>query len=156
MVTSTRGAGAGARERVRWATDSRAGRLSGGIGDGIWGENPTLDEGVPVKSRRRGEAWKGAWTGEGERQVEPDGLGGGLHAGLATIWRAGVGGEGNTTLGGSCVGTLGRPGIGIRGGWKAGGARSPHDSKMSRRLVMASTWERLVGGAAPVIAPATT
>ena len=155
-MKSARGAGAGARERVRWATGSRAGRLSGGIGNGIWGETPTLGEGVPVKSRRCGVAWKGAWTGEGERQVEPDGMGGGLHDGLATIWRAGVGGEGDTTLGGSCVGTLGRPGIGIRGGWKEGGARSRHDSKMSRRLVMASTWEMLVGGAAPVIAPATT
>jgi hypothetical protein len=43
----------------------------------------------------------------GARNVEPDGLGGGLHDGLdATGW-AGVGGEGDTTLGGSCVGTLG-------------------------------------------------
>ncbi len=109
-----------------------------------------------MKSRHRGVAWKGAWTGEGERKVEPDGLGGGLHNGLATIGRAGVGGEGDTTLGGSCVGTLGRPGIGIQGGWKEGGASSHHDSKMSRRLVMASTWEMLVGGATPVIAPATT
>ena len=156
MVKSARGAGAGARERVRWATGSRAGRLSGGIDDDIWGEKPTLGEGVPVKLRRRGVAWKGAWTGEGERQVEPDGLGGGLHDGLATIWRAGVGGEGDTTLGGSCVGTLGWPGIGIQGGWKGGGASRCHDLKMSRRLVMASTWEMLVGGSAPVRAPATT
>ncbi len=124
-MKSARGAGAGAQERVRWATGSRAGRLSGGgIGDGIWGETPTLGEGVPVKSRRRGVAWKGAWTGEGERHVEPDGLGGGLHAGLATIWRAGISGDGDTTLGGSCgVGTLGRLGIGIRGGWQEGGRR---------------------------------
>jgi len=99
---------------------------------------------------------EGCLSGDGERQVEPNGLGGGLHDGLATIWRAGVGGEGDTALGGSCVGTLGWPGIGIRGGWKEGGTRSCHDSKMSRRLVMASTWEMLVGGAAPVIAPATT
>ena len=96
------------------------------------------------------------WTGEGDRKVEPDGLGGGLQDGLDTIGRAGVGGEGATTLGGSCVGTLGRPGIGIRGGWKEGGASSRHDSKMSRRLVMASTWEMLVGGDAPVSALATT
>jgi hypothetical protein len=110
-----------------------------------------------VKSRHRGVAWKGAWTGEGDRKVDPDGLGGGLQDGLDTIGRAGVGGEGDdTTLGGCCVGTLGRPGIGIRGGWKEGGASSRQDSKMSRRLVMASTWEMLVGGAAPVSAPATT
>ena len=107
---------------------------------------------MPVKSSRRGVAGNGAWTGVGERTVEPDGLGGGLHA----IGRAGVGGAGDTTLGGSCVGTLGRPGIGSRGGWKEGGASSRHDSKMSRRLVMASTWEMLVGGDAPVRAPATT
>ena len=109
-----------------------------------------------VKSRRCYVAWKGAWTGDGERQVEPNGLGGGLHDGLATIWRAGVGGEGDTTLGGSCVGTLGWPGIGIRVGWKEGGASSRHESKMSRRVVMASTWEMLVGGDVPVMAPATT
>jgi len=111
---------------------------------------------VPVKSRHWGVAWNGAWTGEGDRKVEPDGLGGGLQDGLDTIRWAGVGGEGDTTLGGSCVGTLGQPGIGIQGGWKEGGASSCHDSKMSHRLVMASTWEMLVGGAAPVSAPATT
>ena len=101
-------------------------------------------------------AWKGAWTGVGDRNVEPAGLGGGLHAGLATTWWAGVIGEGETTLGGSCGGTLGRPGIGIRVGWKEGGASSRHDSKMSRRVVMASTWEMLAGGDAPVMALATT
>ncbi len=101
------------------------------------------------KSRHRGVAWKGAWIGDGDRKVEPDGLGGGLQDGLNLIGRAGVGGEGDTTLGGSCVGTLGRPGIGNRGGWKEGGASSHHDSKMSRRLVMASTWEMLVGGKTP-------
>ncbi len=92
----------------------------------------------------------------GDRNVEPAGLGGGLHDGLATIWRAGVDGEGDTTLGGSCVGTRGRPGIEIRVGWKEGGASSRHDSKMSRRVVMASTWEMLVGGDAPMRALATT
>jgi len=112
---------------------------------------------VPAKSRRRGVAWNGLWAGVGERNAEPAGLGGGFHAGLATTWRAGVIGEGETTLGGSCGGTtLGRPGIGIRVGWKEGGASSRHDSKMSRRAVMASTWEMLEGGDAPVIAPAMT
>ncbi len=107
---------------------------------------------MPAKLRRRGVAWKGAWTGVGEKNVEPAGLGGGLN-GLGWV---GVGGEGNTTLGGSCVGTLGWPGNGIRVGWKEGGASSRHDFKMSRRLVMASTLEMLVGGDAPVRAPATT
>ena len=133
---------------------SHAGRLSGGSGDGSRGSNPTLGEGMPVKSSRRGEAWNG--TGVGERSVETAGLGGGLHNGLDEIGRAGVDGEGNTTLGGSCVGTLGQPGIGIQGGWKDGGASRCHDSKMSRRLLMALTWEMLVGGDAPVSAPATT
>jgi len=135
---------------------SHAGRLDGGIGDGSCDECPILGERGLVKSRRRGVAWKGAWTGKGDRKVEPDGLGSGLQDGLETIGRAGVSGEGNTTLGGSCVGTLGRPGIGIRGGWKEGGVSSHHDSKMSQRLAMASTWEMLVGGDAPVSAPATT
>ena len=62
---------------------------------------------MPVKLSQRGVAWNGGWTGGGNRSVEPTGLGGGLQAGLAEIGRAGVGGDGNTTLGGSCVGTLG-------------------------------------------------
>ena len=62
---------------------------------------------MPAKSRRRGVAWKGAWTGVGDRNVESAGQAGGLQDGLDTIGRAGVGGEGATTLGGSCVGTLG-------------------------------------------------
>ncbi len=96
MVNSASGAGAGARARMQWATGSCAGRFSGGLGDGHCGEDPTLGEGVPAKLRRRGVAWKGAWSGVGDRNVEPAGLGGGLHDGLATIWRAGVGGEGDT------------------------------------------------------------
>ncbi len=54
------------------------------------------------------------------------------------------------------MGTLGRPGIGRRGGRKDGGASSRHDSIMSRRLAMALTWEMIVGGDAPVRAQATT
>jgi hypothetical protein len=108
-----------------------------------------------VKSSWREVAWNGGWTGGGDRSVEPAGLGGGLQAGLAEIGRADVGGDGGTTLGGSCVGTLGRPGIGSRDGWSEGGASRRHDSKMSHRLVMASTWEMLVGGSAPVRASAT-
>ena len=111
---------------------------------------------MPAKSRRRGVAWNDAWTGLGDRNVELDGMGGGLHDGLASLGRVSVVGVGDTTLGGSGVGPLKRPGIGSRVGWQDGGARSRHDSKMSRRLVMASTWEMLVGGDAPVRAPATT
>ena len=100
-VKSASGAGVGARARVRWAMGSRTGRLGKGIGDNNWGEISTLGEGVPAKSRRRGVAWKGAWTGVGDRNVEPAGLGGGLPGGLATNSWAGVDGDGNTTLGGS-------------------------------------------------------
>jgi len=62
-----------------------------------------------VKSSHWGVAWNGTWTGVGDRNVEPDGLGGGLQDqdGLDKIGWAGVGGEGETTLRGSCVGTLG-------------------------------------------------
>jgi hypothetical protein len=60
---------------------------------------------VPVKSSQQGVAWDGGQTGVGNRSVEPAGLGSGLQAELAETEWAGVGGEGNTTLGGSCVGT---------------------------------------------------
>ncbi len=109
-----------------------------------------------MKSSRRGVAWNGGRTGVGNRCIEPAGLGGELQSGLAEVVLGGVGGEGDTTLGGSCVVTLGCPGIGGRGGRKDGGASSCHDSNMSQRLAMALTWEMLVGGAAPVSAPATT
>jgi hypothetical protein len=123
VVKSASGVGAGAQERVRCAMGSLAGRLGGGSGDGSRGENPTLGEGAPpVKSSCRGVAWNGSWTGVGNRSVETAGLGSGLQDGLDDIGWAGVGGEGDTTLGGSCVGTIGQPGIGIQGGWKAEGA----------------------------------
>ncbi len=109
-----------------------------------------------MKSSRWGVAQNGGRTGVGNRCVEPAGLGGGLQSGPAEVMLGGVQGEGDTTLGGSCVGTLGRPGIGIWGGRKDGGASSCHDSNMSHRLAMASTWEMRVGGATPVRAPATT
>ncbi len=109
-----------------------------------------------MKTIWREVAWYAGRTGVDTRCVEPAGLGGGLQSGLAEVVLGGVGGEGDTTLGGFCVGTLGRPGIGRRGGRKDGGASSCHDSNMSRRLAMALTWEMLVGGAAPVRAPANT
>ena len=109
-----------------------------------------------MKSSQQGVAWNGRWTGEDNRSIKPAGLGGGLQAGLAEIGWAGVGGDNNTTLGGSCVGTLGRPGIGSQGGRRERHASRGHDSKMSCRLVMALTLEMLVGGGAPVRAPATT
>ncbi len=155
-VESGSGAGAGAWERVRWEMGLRAGRIGGGSGKGCRGSIPTLGEGALLKSSQRGITWKGGGTGAGNRSVEAAGLGGGLQAGIDDIrWSRGGGGE-EATLGGSCVGTLGRPCTGIQVGWKDRGASRRHDSKMSRRLVMASIWEILVGSAAPERAPATT
>jgi hypothetical protein len=106
------------------------------------------------------ETWWRDWSLELRGELHPwrggNGEGGGLQSGPAEVVLGGVGGEGDTTLGGSCVGTLGRPSIGIRGGQKDGSASSCHALNMSRRLAMASTWEMLVGGAAPVRARATT
>jgi hypothetical protein len=76
---------------------------------------------VPAKSRRRGIAWKGAWTGVGYSNVEPAGLGGGLHGGLATNGWAGVDGDDDTTLGGSCVGPLSGPASGVAVGGRREG-----------------------------------
>ena len=94
-------------DRVQWAMGSCAGRLGGGSGDGSQGKSPTLGEGAPVKSSCQGVAWNGVWTGVGHSSVETAGPGGGLHDGLDEIGWAGVYGECNTTLGDSCVGTLG-------------------------------------------------
>ena len=49
----------------------------------------------------------------------------------------GVGGSGDATLGASWMGTLERPGVGQWVGWRDGGARRCHDSKMTQRLAMA-------------------
>jgi hypothetical protein len=58
-----------------------------------------------------------------------------------TKWAVGLQeGTGNSTLGGSCVGRLGRPGIRVRVGRQASGARRRRDSKTSQRLAIASTW----------------
>ncbi len=92
----------------------------------------------------------------GDESVEAAALGRGLQEGTGNRRRLGVGGNGEITLGGSCVSTLGQPGIGVRVGRQASGAHRCQDSKMSQRLVIVTTWEILVGGAAPAGAPATT
>ncbi len=101
-------------------------------------------------------AWKQGGIGADGESVEADGLGGGLQEGTGESGRLGVGSNREITLGGSCGCTLGRPGIGVRVGRQASGARRCQDSKMSQRLAIMSTWEILVGGAAPARAPATT
>jgi hypothetical protein len=99
-------------------------------------------------------AWKQVGPGAGDRSVEAAGLDGGVQERIDNHRGLGGGGDGEITLGGSCVGMLGQPGVRIQVGRKAGGPSSHLDLKMSQRLAMASTWEILVGGAAPVRAPA--
>ncbi len=103
-----------------------------------------------------GEAWKQGGTGAGDRSVEAAGLGRGLQEGTGDRGGMGVGGGGETTFGDSCISTLEQPGIGIQVGQQASGASRRHDSKMPQRLAMASTWDILAGGTAPVRAPVTT
>jgi hypothetical protein len=67
----------------------------------------------------------------------------------------GVAGRGTAPLGAMWLCTLRSPWDGPADGRRFGGAKRHHDSKISQRLAMASTWEMLVGGGAPVSAPAT-
>jgi hypothetical protein len=101
-------------------------------------------------------AWKRGGIRVGDDSVEAAGMGGGLQEKTSDRVQLGVGGNGKHTLGGSWGGTLGWPVSGECMGRKAGGAIRCHVSKISQRLVIASTWEILVRGAAPVSAPATT
>ncbi len=101
-------------------------------------------------------AWKRGGTGAGDESVEAAGLVGGLQEGTRDRGRLGVGGNGEHTLGGLWGGMLGWAGSEESVGRKAGGTLRCHDSKISQRLAIASTWEILVGGAAHVRALATT
>ena len=109
-----------------------------------------------LKSSHWGVAWKQGTIRAGDAIVEAAGMGGGLQAETGNRGQPGVGGAGKHTLGGSWGGMLGRAGSGERIGRKAGGAVRRQDSKISRRLAIASTREILVGDAAPASAPATT
>ena len=60
-----------------------------------------------------------------------------------------------TPLGAMWLCTLGSPWDGPADGRRFGGTKRRHDSKICQRLAMFSTWEMLVGGGAPVSAPAT-
>ncbi len=66
------------------------------------------------------------------------------------------GATGVATLGISWSGTLGRPGAGLRDLLLGGGIRRRHDSKRSRRLVMASSWVMVVGSGESSRAPEMT
>jgi hypothetical protein len=77
--------------------------------------------------------------GAGDDSVEAAGMGGGLQAETGNRGQPGVGGAGKHALGGSWGGMLGRAGSGERMGRKADGAVRCHDSKISQRLVIATT-----------------
>ncbi len=125
------------------------------IGDG---SIATLGEGESPKVMRRGVAWKVfALAGGARCRLDANtfvGLAGRVFCGETSwgdrSWVAGV-----ATCVASGLSTLGSPGAMRRVALRWGGARSRQDSKMSLRLAMASSWERLVGGFAPAIAPAT-
>ena len=79
----------------------------------------------------------------------------GVLAGGVVGEREGEAGRDIALLGAMWLCTLGSPWDGPEDGRRFGGAKRRHDSKISQRLAMASTWEMLVGGVAPVSAPAT-
>jgi hypothetical protein len=83
--------------------------------------------------------WKQGGTGAGDESVEAAGLGRGLQEGTGNCGRPGVGGNRESTLGGSWGGTLGWPSNRVRMGREAGGMCRCQDSKMSCRLAIAST-----------------
>jgi hypothetical protein len=76
----------------------------------------------------------------GDASVDAAGLGGGLQEETGNRGRPGVGSNREITLEGSWGSTLEQAGSGERMGRKASGMRRRHDSKMSQRLAIASTW----------------
>ncbi len=149
-----RARGAGTWDLVRWATGSHAGHPSSGVGR--WGSRGSLitlgDSSLP-KSRCWGVDWNVEDVDSWGCMLE-DVRNKGLQVGLGA--RVGVlaGGKGKTTLGSAGVSTLGYARAGRQVGRRDRGKRRHHDSKMSWRLAIASSWEKLVGGGAPWRAPA--
>ena len=137
------------------ASGSRVGTIAT-LGEG---SISTLGEGESSKVMQRGVAWM-FFHFDGGVPCRLDakkfvGLAGRARCG-ETGWGDRPWGAGVATLEGSGLSTLGCPGAMIRVALRWGGARSRQDLKRSRRLAMASSWEILVGGGAPDIAPATT
>ena len=66
------------------------------------------------------------------------------------------GAMGVATLGRAWSGTLGMPGTGMRDCFVVDGIKRRQDSKISRRLVMASSWEIVVGSGESLRAPEMT
>ncbi len=116
----------------------------------------TLGEGALLKLTHWGVAWKQGTIGVGDDSVEAAGMGGELQAETGDRGQPRVASAGEHTLEGSWGGTLGQAGSGECMGRKAGGVVRRHDSKISQRLAIGSTWEILVGGATPASATATT
>ena len=81
---------------------------------------------MPVKLSHRGVAWNGAWTGVGDRNVEPDGMGGELHDGLDKIGRVGVCSAGKPPLEDPAWIPLDGP----ASGFKVGGRREAQGAAM--------------------------
>ncbi len=66
------------------------------------------------------------------------------------------GATGVATVGRAWSGTLGMPGTGMRDCFVGDGIKMRQDSKISRRLVMASSWEIVVGSGESSRAPEMT
>jgi hypothetical protein len=159
--------GAGARERVRSEMGLQLRNSSGGsadrcrdsiitLGEGPCGLLTTIGEGALPKLSGWGVAWKQGAIGAGDYSVEAAGKEGGLQAETGNRGQPWVGGTNKHTLEGSWGGLLGQAGSGERVGRKASGAVRHYDSKISGRLVIASTWRYLWEVPLPVRAPATT
>jgi hypothetical protein len=99
--------------------------------------------------------WKVRADGAGVSEITAV-CGGGLTAVLGDHVGLVLGGEVVTTLGESCAFTLRDAGVRRWVGHRDGGASARHDSKRSQSKVIAMSWETLVGGGVPRIAPTTT
>jgi hypothetical protein len=113
------------------------GREIGGLGLLV-----TLGSGTSSKVIRHGVTWTACGTRGGGWRKQA-GCGGGIqeYPGVAAV----LGNKGVATLG-SSMATLRRLGARMWLWFVGGGPRLHHDLNRSCRLVMASTWEMLVGG----------
>lgn len=119
------------------------------LGDGA----TTSGDGESANMIRCGTTGKGSGDGCELLMAEAGAEGGDL-AGAGEKVREDAAGV--ATLGSSWAGTLGRPGAGLRDGLLGGGLRRRHESRRSRRLVMASSWVMVVGSGVSLSAPEMT
>jgi hypothetical protein len=123
--------------------------------NGCWGLLTTLGGWSLSKTRRQGLTWNVGAEDAGVSELAV-GCGEGLTAVLGDQVGLVLGGEVATTLGDLCEFTLGGEGAGRWVGQRDRGASARHDSKISWREVIASSWETLVAGNAPQSTPSTT